>query len=171
LREVAETIGQGELTPQVTVGAATLLPIAQDALRRVAEIGGQPQGYDPSDVQFMADDAFPFAYAAGTGEFIERGQIGTNIAVGRFGAELAIIGEAAVRDNIEQVMGSDDPSAIAIALASTENSLLGEEIFVAGAYLRGSATYLASVQVQDGLRWLLVLALLVAALLRLLGLS
>lgn len=160
----------GQLAPQVTVGSATLLPIAQDSFRSDADDGTQRQdGRD--NVQFIADESFPFAYAAGTADIIERGNVANSIAVGRFGAELALIGEAASRKELRQIMGSDDPSAIAIAIASTENSLWGEEIFVAGAYLHKSAWNMAAVRIQDVLRWLVIAALIGAAALHLLGLT
>lgn len=171
LQDLAESSGQGQVSPRATVGASTLLPIALDNLRNAADEKAQPQGFRPDTVQFVADDAFPFTYAAGTANEVGRKEAGNSIAIGRFGAELAIIGEAASRSNARQIMGSDDPSAIAIATASTENSLWGEEIFAAGAYLKESASYLAQVKVQDLLRWLVIIALLVISGLHLLGLT
>lgn len=171
LQGLAEASGQGQVSPRATVGASTLLPIALDDLRNAADDKAQPQGFRPDTVQFVADDTFPFTYAAGTANEVGREEAGNSIAIGRFGAELAIIGEAASRNNARQIMGSDDPAAIAIAAASTEDSLWGEEIFAAGAYLDGSVSYLTQVKVQDLLRWLVVLALLLVSVLHLLGLT
>lgn len=168
LQELVETSGRGQLTPQVMIGAATLLPIAQDSLRRETEEDLVPQG-GVSNFQFVADEAFPFTFAAGTGASIERKEAIASIAVGRFGQEIAIIGEAAQRSGMEQVMGSDDPAAIAISVASTENTLWGEEVFASGAYLRQTSWDLAAVRVQDILRWLLIAALLLGAIVNFAG--
>lgn len=169
LQELAESSGRGQLTPQVTVGAATLLPIAEESLRRALDESQEAEG-DQTNVRFIAEDVFPFTYAAGTADAIERENIVSTIAVGRFGSELAIIAEAANQRGVEQLMGSDDPAAIAIAFAATENSLWGEEIFAAGAYLRENAWGIAAVRTQDILRWLLIIASLGAALIHILDL-
>jgi len=170
LQSLARTSRNGQLAPQVTVGSATLLAIAQDSFRRDTDDSTQPQDYR-DNVQFIADESFPFAYAAGTADTIERGNVANSIAVGHLGSELALIGEAASRKDMSQIMGSDDPLAIAIAVASTENSLWGEEIFVASAYLHKSAWNLAAVRIQDVLRWLVIVALIGAAIIQLLGQS
>ncbi len=171
LQRLAQASGQGLVAPRATVGASTVLPIALDQVRIASDENSEQQAVRPDSVQFLADDTFPFTYAAGTADVVERKEAGNSIAIGRFGAELAIIAEASSRGNLRQIMGSDDLSAIAIATASTENSLWGEEIFAAGAYLNESASSLAPVRVQDVLRWLAVLALLVTAALHLLGLT
>ena len=168
LQDLGQAAGNGSLTPYVTVGAATLLPIAQDRLRTAADRSAQPDDFHATDVQFIADESFPFAYAAGTAEIIGRNETGDSIAIGRFGTELAIIGEAAARSENQQIMGSDDTSAIAIATAFTQNSLWGEEIFAAGAYLRRTALQMASVRVQDLMRWAVAIAMILAAILQLL---
>lgn len=171
LQELARASGQGLVAPRATVGASTMLPVALDHVRDAADENAEQQAVRPDSVQFLADDPFPFTYAAGTADVVGRKEAGNSIAIGRFGPELAIIAEASSRSNVRQVMGSDDPSAIAIATASTENSLWGEEIFAARAYLNESASTLAPVRVQDVLRWVVVLALLVTAVLHLLGLA
>lgn len=171
LQELAQRSGQGPVAPRATVGASTVLPLALDGVRNAADVNAERQAIPPDSVQFLADDAFPFTYAAGTADEIGREEAGNSIAIGRFGVELAIIAEASSRSNVRQVMGSDDPSAIAIATASTENSLWGEEIFAAGAYLNESTSYMAQVRIQDVLRWVVTLALLVTAVLHLLGLT
>lgn len=170
LHELAEGTGRGQLTPQVMIGAATLLPVAQDDLNRVADESVE-RHENINSVQFIADESFPFTYAAGTSSHIEREAPVASIAVGHFGSEIALIGEAASRNGIEQIMGSDDPTAIAISVATTENSLWGEELFAAGAYLRQAPWDLAAIRIQDLLRWFLIAALLVATIVHLLGIS
>lgn len=170
LDTVADTTGRGRLSPLATVGAATLLPIANDKLRSKGEASASPPQQDMTRAHFIADESYPFAYAAGVADMIQQTNLESSIALGRFGPELALIGEAAARAGIAQVMGSDEPAAIAIALATTENNVVGEELFAAGAYLRATPSRLAGVRVQDFLRWLIVTALLLVAVLRIFGL-
>jgi hypothetical protein len=114
--------------------------------------------------QFLAAHTDPFAYAGGMATILQRGESGSNVLVGRFGAELAIPVEIAARKNMVQVIGTDDPSALAVATAVTPNVLVGEELFAASAYLEHKPDQIASLQVQDILRWLIIITILALAL-------
>jgi hypothetical protein len=52
---------------------------------------------------------------------------------------------------------------MAVALTATDNVLLGEELYVGGAYLKGDPAQVASLQLQDMLRGVAIAAILVAA--------
>jgi hypothetical protein len=150
--------------PLTTVGDGTLLPIAQDSLRKAHEAAGRLNEYKPSMTQFLAADSDPYAYAGGIASILQQGKTSSNLLVGRFGPELAIPAEIAARKNMEQVIGTDDPSALAVATAVTDNVLIGEELFAAGAYLESEPGQMASLQVQDILRWLIIITILTLAL-------
>jgi hypothetical protein len=47
--------------------------------------------------------------------------------------------------------------------------LLGEELYAAGAYLGAGAAHTASLGMQDILRWVLVVIIVIGAILKLLG--
>ncbi|MCI0395472.1 MAG: hypothetical protein L0332_02265 [Chloroflexi bacterium] len=138
--------------PLVTVGEGTLLPAAQDSLRGAYKAAGRPGDFSTSQAEFIASDEFPFAYAAGVTSESRQANVGSNLLAGRFGAELALITEASVRTNVEQVIASDNPVALGVAAAMTEELLIGEELFAAGAYLQGRPDQIASLQTQDVLR-------------------
>ena len=65
--------------------------------------------------------------------------------------------------------GSDNLTAQAVIYASAQEPLVGEEMFSAGAYVESSPLHSASVTVQDILRWLVIAAMVVGALLTLVG--
>jgi hypothetical protein len=146
--------------PLVTVGDGTLLPLAQGSLQNALAQAGRSGHFDLSLTQFVAHDTDPFAYGAGVAALLQQQRVASNIMVGRFGPELAIMAEAANRQNIEQVIGTDDPTALAVALTATDNVLIGEELFATSAYLEGKASQIASLQLQDILRWIVVLFIL-----------
>ncbi len=149
--------------PMTTVGDGTLLPIAQDSLRQAHKAAGRLNEYKPTMTQFLAADSDAYAYAGGIAAILQQGKTSSNLLVGRFGPELAIPAEIAARKNMEQVIGTDDPSALAVATAVTDNVLIGEELFAAGAYLENKPSQAAGVQVQDLLRWLIILTILALA--------
>ncbi|MCA9918228.1 MAG: hypothetical protein KC445_09760 [Anaerolineales bacterium] len=146
--------------PLVTVGEGTLLPLAQGSLQHALAEARRSGDFDLSLTQFVAHDTDPFAYGAGVAALLQQQRVASNIMVGRFGPELAIIAEAANRQNIEQVIGTDDPTALAVAVAVTEDVLIGEELFATSAYLEGRPSQIASLQLQDILRWIVVLFIL-----------
>ena len=150
--------------PLTTVGDGTLLPLAQDSLRQAHEAAGRLNEDKPAMTQFLAADSDPYAYAGGIAATLQQGKTSSNLLVGRFGPELAIPVEIAARKNMEQVIGTDDPSALAVATAVTDNILIGEELFAAGAYLENKPSQTAGLQVQDLLRWLIIITILVLAL-------
>lgn len=146
--------------PIVTTGEGTLLLVAQQRMRRAFRLAGRGRDYEPIQVQFLANDSDAFSYAGGVSSIIHRHGVSSNTLVGRFGPEISIMAEAAARQDIPQVIGSDDPVALALATAVTDNVLIGEELLAAGAYLEGSAPHLATLQVQDFLRLLIAITIL-----------
>lgn len=150
--------------PLTTVGDGTLLPIAQDSLRQAHTVAGRLNEYKPAMTQFLAADTDPYAYAGAIATVLQQGETSSNLLVGRFGPELAIPAEIAARKNMVQVIGTDDPSALAVATAVTDNVLVGEELFAACAYLGTKPSQLASLQIQDILRWLIIITMIALAL-------
>lgn len=164
---LAEGACASGIPPLVTVGEGTLLPAAQDSLRYAYQKAGRATDFSLTAAQFIATEDFPMAYAAGVTEAIHHGLVGSNLMMGRFGSELGIITEAATRARVEQVIGTDDPMALGVAAAVTDNLLIGEELLAAGAYLEGSPAQIASLQAQDILRLLVIGAIFLAALVQL----
>ena len=87
--------------------------------------------------------------------------------VGRLGPEVAFMAEAGRQKQVEQVIGSNNPAALAVATAVTDNVLIGEELLAAGAYLEENPDQLAAVQLQDILRWIIVIAIMAIAIIEL----
>ena len=73
------------------------------------------------------------------------------------------------RQGIEQIGGTTDPRVLPFAYTSTENYLLGEEIFAAGAYLSEEKTLIASLMAQDRVRTLLSIIIVIGMILKSLG--
>jgi hypothetical protein len=163
LDSLAREGGVSDAAPLVTVGEGTLLPAAQDSLRRGLVEAGPNVPVDSSLVQFIAHDSDPFAYAAGVASVMQQNKVIGNVMSGRFGAELAIIGEAGQRQQIEQVIGTDDPVGLAVGTAVTDHLLVGEEHLAAPAYVEGRFSQIASLQVQDILRLLAAATILATA--------
>ncbi|MCA9979893.1 MAG: hypothetical protein KDD89_03655 [Anaerolineales bacterium] len=156
--------------PDLSVGDATLLTPAQDNLQSNYD-ARRRLDYEPEQVAFVAPHTAPIAYATGTAALIEPNDIGSTIVVGRVGRELAYLADNNAQQNIMQVLGTDDPEGMAVALTYTPTPLLGEELLAAEATLKENAEAVAGIQLQNLLRLLVVLVLLVTAVLAFLGLD
>ena len=167
LDHLAESSCASGMPPVVTMGDGTLLVAGQDNLRQVYIKAHRASEFKPGMVEFQAGDTFPLAYAAGVTHILNREGVGSNILAGRFGSEIALITEAAERTQAEQLISSDDPIALALAYPLAEALIMGEEHLAAGAYLQGKPAQLASLQLQDILRLLAAIAIIVATLLAL----
>ncbi|MFZ0546593.1 MAG: DUF6754 domain-containing protein [Candidatus Promineifilaceae bacterium] len=168
LDHLAQDGSAADVPPIVTVGEGTLLPAAQDQLRGAYTQVGRSKDYNNTMVEFVAPDSSPMSYAAGVSDVVQHNNVGSNLLLGHFGPEVGIILEAAGRQNMDQIVGSDDPMALAVGAAMSDELLIGEELFAAGAYLKGSPSQIASLQVQDILRLLVVAAILLFAVINLL---
>ena len=150
----------------VTVADATVLPLAQDIVRRAYVRNGNPEGYDPTQVQLIAPNAM--AYASGVAGILEREPLTANVMVGQFGDEYLLMGETGAQRGLRQVVGTADPGTLPFAYASADETLIGEEIYAGGAYTSKKPIQIASLLAEDWLRWLVVAGILVATALKIL---
>lgn len=164
LERIAEQAVATGLKLVVTVCDPSLLPVAQDTLRRAYERRDYPQGYDPLQVRYIAPNAI--AYAAGVTRILEREDVVANAMIGGFGDEFLLLGENGVRRGIQQVGGTSSPEALPFVYVSMDETLFGEEIYAGGAYLSSNPSHLGSLLAQDWLRSAIILAIILGALIR-----
>jgi hypothetical protein len=101
-------------------------------------------------------------------------RVAGNVLAGSYGSELALIADAAMRRGQHFIATSDQLEGQAVALVMSDQPLIGEEIFAAGAYLGQAANQIASVVTLDVLRWLLIVGIFIPtelAVLRQLGIN
>jgi hypothetical protein len=163
LEYFADEACKNDVPPIITTGDGSLTIGAQDTLRGAYLGADRINDYDASLVRFQAAESNPFAYAAGVTDELRDQTISSNIMVGRFGSEAAIITEAADRMSFQQILGSDDPLALGVMAPFTEYLLIGEELFAVPAYLQRKPVQLASLQLQDSLRILVCAGVFLAA--------
>jgi LPXTG-motif cell wall-anchored protein len=169
LTSLADTMAVYDAPPIVTVGDPTLLPIAQDVLRRAYERIGRAEMYDPRRVRFVAPS--PVAYAAGAADVVAAENVTADMTVGLFGAEVGFITDAGARLDVPQLAAATTPSALSALYTTVDRLAMGEELYAAGAQMTHEPRYLTGLAAQDVLRVMIVLAILVSALLALLGLT
>ena len=169
LRRLSEQTSQSDYPPIVTSGDASLAILSQDMLQSGYRAAGAEEQYRFATGRLTG--LTPFAFAAGTIPILRDESISANVVIGDLGSEAALITEAAESENADLIAASDNLSAQAVLFASSQEPLIGEELFAAGAYLGAGASHDASLQTQDVLRWLVILAILGGAVMKILGIG
>jgi hypothetical protein len=167
VRRLSERTSVSDNPPVVTSGDASLAILSQDTLQSGYRVAGAEEQYRFTTGRLAG--LTPFSYAAGTMPTVHDENVSTNIFIGDFGPESALMTEAAEREDSTLIAASDNMAAQSIFYATSEEPLVGEELFAAGAYVGAGVAHDASLNVQDILRWLVILGILVGSLLKFVG--
>jgi hypothetical protein len=169
LRRLSEQTSISDNPPIVTSGDASLAILSQDTLQSGFRAAGAEDQYRVTTGRLTG--LTPFAFAAGTIPIMRDENISANVVIGDLGAEAALLADAAEGKDTDLIAASDNLSAQSVLYVYSQEPLIGEELFAAGAYLGAGASHEASLQVQDVLRWLVILAILGGAVLKFLGIG
>jgi len=169
LRRLVERASISDRPPVVTSGDAPISLLSQDTLQAGYKAAGADDQYRVSTGRLTG--LTPFAYAAGTLPITRDENVSANVVIGDLGVEAALLAEAADRQDAHLIAASDNLSAQSVLYATAQEPLVGEELFASGAYIGAGASHEASLQVQDILRWLVIVAIVVGAALKALGLG
>jgi len=167
LRRIAERTSVSDRPPIATSGDATLAILSQDTMLAGYRAAGAEEQYRFSTGRLTG--LAPFSYAAGTMPIARDENVSATVVMGDLGAEAALVADSADRENNRLIAASDNLSGQAILYASAQEPLIGEELFAAGAYTGAGPSHEASLNVQDILRWLVILAILAGAGLKLMS--
>ena len=155
--------------PIATSGDPALSILSQDILRVAYRTGNVSELFDPD--RGRLGGVTPLSYIAGTLPVMRDEQVSTHLLVGNFGPEVVLLSEAADQQRAFTLAASDSLPAQAVLYAAAQEPLIGEELFAVPAYLQGNPAHLASLQVQDIMRWLVILLIVIGAILQILGVS
>jgi hypothetical protein len=153
--------------PVVTVGDPTLLPLAQDVIRRAYERNRGLEAYDPNNVRFVAPSPIPYAASAASVVGLEN--ITSTTVTGAFGAEASLVADAAVQRDLPCSGVVDAPASAGVLYPATDQLAVGEELYAAGAQMTNKRHYVVSLVAHDILRAILILAIFGSAILAFLG--
>lgn len=167
LRRVAERTSLSDRPPVVTSGNAVLAILTQDTLQSAYQAAGAEELFkrDTGRVSGLT----PFSYVAGAIPVMRDENVSTNVILGNFGMEAALLADTAERENSFILAAADTLPAQTVLYVTAQDPLIGEELYAVGAYLEAGPAHTASLIVQDVLRWAVVLLLIVGAILAVLG--
>ena len=158
LRHIAERTSVSDKPSVASAGTSVLGLLSQDTLKAGYKAAGVEELYAPTTGRVAG--LSPFGYAAGAMNISRDENVSANVMIGNFGPEVALITDASERVSVTTVGASDNLAGQAVLFANTQDALIGEELFSTAAYLGAGPSHLASLTVQDILRWSIILVLL-----------
>jgi hypothetical protein len=150
---LSEQAADTGIPPVVSMADPTVMLLAQNGVRTA---GGGEEATE--QVRLIAPQ--PAAYAAGVMNILDSDEVNGTVQVGKFGDEYLLIGETAARHGMAHIGGASDPNTLPFIYASAQETLLGEEMYAAGAYLKHIPAHIGSLVAQDTMRWVVALVML-----------
>jgi len=142
----------------VTIRQPNVFPLAQETVRQGYLSGGKSDMYKEDTVRFISNNQD--AYTSGVVGFMHREQAAANIMAGLFMGESLLLAEAGAQIGAMQVAITASISQLPFFVAACDYTIIGEELFAAGAYLSGDEVKIGSIAAQDYIK-LAVMATLV----------
>ncbi|MCE5241025.1 fibronectin type III domain-containing protein [bacterium] len=108
---------------------------------------GKPDAYDPDSIYYVTDSQF--GYVAAVDGIMLREKPAANFFMGFFFAESLILAETGATTGAIQIAGTDADTQLPFFITSCDYTLMGEELYAAGAYLSRDPILLAQLKGQD----------------------
>ncbi len=133
--------------------------VAREVVKDAYTAAGRPDLFKNEDVFFLTQRQF--AYAAGVSGIMVREKTATNFFMGYFFAESLILAETGAATGAIQIAGTDAISQLPFFVTACDYTLMGEELYAAGAYLAKDPRLTATIKGQDVMKGVLVGLLIV----------
>jgi Domain of unknown function (DUF6754)/Putative Ig domain len=124
-----------------------VMPICEETVREAYRAAGRLDAFNPRDIRFLSTDQF--AFASGYMGIAHREKAASCFLFGAFAAESLILAEAGQQVGAMQVAGTASNTQVPFFLTSCDYTIIGEEVYAAGAYLSREPAQLGSVRGQD----------------------
>lgn len=140
-----------------------VLPIVQEIVRESHYSVGRPDTYDKNNIFYLTNSQF--AYVAGVNGIMIREKMATNFFLGYFSAEALLMTETGNTVGAVQIAGTDAVTQIPFFITTCDYTLIGEELYAAGAYLNREPMLLGTLKAQDYLKIIIVFLVLIGTVL------
>ena len=151
----------------MSLAAPAQIPLTEEIYRTAYTAEGQPD-VNP-DVRFYGRGDAPFG--AGCLGTIANENCAVNMIIGGSGSDFPIISEGAHRVGAFQIGGSANTWMIPLVVAGCDYTIIGEELFAAGAMLSEESIQLASIVASDYNKIIILALILLGSILSTAGIS
>ena len=135
-------------TPILVPCVDPLVMTAEREIVREAYLeAGKPEAFRPENIFFITDSQF--GYVAAVDGIIMRERPAANFYMGAFFAESLILAETGNMAGSVQIAGTDADTQLPFFITACDYTLMGEELYAAGAYLSRHPILVAQLKGQD----------------------
>jgi hypothetical protein len=159
LERVARMTAEYDTSLEVPVSRSLVMVACRETVKEAYLATGRPDSYSDAMVYYLTDDQF--GYAAALEGIMVRDKPATIFMQGSFYAEALIMAETGNSIGAIQIAGTAQASQLPFFVAACDYTLIGEELFVAGAYLSKEPRQLGSLKGQDLGKAIILVLLLV----------
>lgn len=131
----------------VTIRQPNVLPLAQETVRQGYMAAGKPEMYQDDTVRFFSSNQN--AYATGVVGYMHRAKVAANIMAGYYMGEALILAEAGAQVGAMQIAITASMAQLPFFVAACDYTIIGEELFAAGAYVSQDKVKLGGIAAQD----------------------
>jgi hypothetical protein len=153
---IASMLVLGHLARRTAAYETPILVPCNDALVMAAEreivreaylAAGRPDAFRPEDIFFITESQF--GYVAAVDGIIMRDRPAACFYIGYFFAESLVLAETGNMAGCVQIAGTDADTQLPFFITACDYTLMGEELYAAGAYLSRHPLLVAQLKGQD----------------------
>jgi hypothetical protein len=167
LESVARLTARHETPIVVPVSHPIPLAIAEEMVRAGCAHAGRPDAYDPDSVRFVSPEQF--AYVAAVTGILMRERPAAVLYMGSFFGESLLLAETGHAAGAIQIAATANVHQLPFFVAACDHTLIGEELFAAGAYLSGDPRLVGSLKGADTMKVLVIVLVLAGCVLETFG--
>lgn len=124
-----------------------VMVVAKEIAKNSYLQAGRPDLYREQDIYFVTDDQF--GYVTSVNATMTKEQTATNLYLGYFQAESLLLSETGAANRSIQIAGTDATTQLPFFIVSCDYTLIGEELYAAGAYISKEPLLMSTLKVQD----------------------
>lgn len=130
-----------------TIADPTMIPLYEDIMKQAYLAEGVSDQFSPDSARFLS--SYQFAYAVGVMDILRKEKVASNLMIGTFLAEALLFSETGAAAGCVQVAGTANISQLPFFAGICDYTLIGEDIYAAGAYVSKDHVLLGSIAGQD----------------------
>jgi len=147
MSEVAKKVAQYDSIMKIPHYDPIVMSVAKETVKQAYLEAGRSDSYRDDFNFFVSSDQF--SYAASVDGMIDREKPAACFFMGYFMAESLLLTEVGSSTGAIQIAGTDSESQLPFFFTSCDYTLIGEELYAAGAYLSKEPMLLSVLKLQD----------------------
>ena len=147
LSEVARKVASYDTQLKVPHFDPIVMTVSKEIVKQAYTEAERPDSYRDDINFFVSQDQF--SYAASVDGMIHREKPAACFFIGHFMAESLLLAEVGATTGAIQIAGTEQESQLPFFFTSCDYTLIGEELYAAGAYLSKEPMLLSTLKVQD----------------------